>query len=89
MIKISINTKKITREAKVTPKGSYRDFVLFEKPDQYGNDGFVKEDVSKEEREAGVQGAIVGNWRHLGKTRQATAPQTAPANAPTDEEAPW
>jgi hypothetical protein len=48
--------------------------VLFENKDgkgQYGDDGFVVQSVSKEAREAGVRGPIVGNWRYIGQGASA------------------
>lgn len=67
MQKLSIDVTKIPRDRiKTGKKGKYVDLVLFERPDQYGNDGFVAIDVTKEERESGVKGPIVGNWKNLG-----------------------
>lgn len=44
-------------------KGVYLDAVLFlnEDDDQYGNNGMIVQSASKEEREQGVKGAILGN----------------------------
>ena len=45
-------------------KGTYLDMVTFidtENVDQYENNGFIAESVSKEERAAGVKGTILGN----------------------------
>ena len=44
-------------------KGTYLDcqFFLEDEPDQYGNHGMITQAVSKEERESGVKGAILGN----------------------------
>lgn len=33
--------------------------------DEYGNDGFVTQSISKEKREAGERGAIIGNWKEV------------------------
>lgn len=35
--------------------------LLKEEKDQYGNNGMVVQDITKEEREAGQKGAILGN----------------------------
>lgn len=51
-------------------KGKYLDLILMDNrdgTDQYGNDGFCAHSLSKEEREAGVKGPIVGNFKHLGE----------------------
>lgn len=71
MQKLRIDVTKIPREAIYQgQKGKYVTLIIKENrggPDQYGWDGFAEIDVTKEEREAGVRGAIVGNWKHLGK----------------------
>lgn len=60
-------------------KGTYLDFVLIETPDsQYGDDYMVVQGVSKEEREKGVKGAVLGNARIFG-ARPAPQAQSAPA----------
>lgn len=48
-------------------KGDYVDLILImrEEEDQYGNDGFVAQSVTKEEREQGVRGNIIGNVRYI------------------------
>lgn len=51
-------------------KGTYADLTLMENadgPDDFGNDGFVSQSVSKEARERGEKGPIVGNWKHIGQ----------------------
>lgn len=58
-------------------KGTYLDVVFFENrdgEDEYGNSGFIAQGVSKEARESGVKGPIIGNWRG-GKQKQAPAKQ--------------
>ena len=50
-------------------KGTYLDATVFidDKGDKYGNNGMIVQNVSKEERDAGQKGAILGNakifWR--------------------------
>ena len=44
--------------------------------DQYGNDGFVSQGVSKEARDKGEKGKIVGNYK---KIHRPEAPQAKPA----------
>ena len=74
-------------------KGIYLDattFINLDELDQYGNNGFVSQDVSKEERDKGVQGTILGNVRVFyndqAKQPQQGAPQPAqPAPAPVDD----
>lgn len=58
----------------------YINLVLWENrngADQYGNTHIVKQDSSKEERDAGVQVPIVGNAKPMG---QAGGGQQRPAN---------
>ena len=62
-------------------KGTYLDVTLMENkdgPDQYGNDGFIVQDIGKEARESGQKGPVIGNWRLLQK-------RTADKPAPKDE----
>lgn len=58
-------------------KGTYLDAVIFirDEVDQYGNNGMIVQSVSKEERENGVKGAILGNV----KVDMGSAPQARPA----------
>lgn len=76
MITAKINVTKIDR-AKLFKgeKGTYLDIVLIDTPNgQYG-DYMVVQSVTKEEREAGVRGTILGN----GKTVVRKGAQSAPA----------
>lgn len=73
---LNIDVTKIPKEKirEVPGKGKYLDLVLFDNrcgTDDRGNDGFVAVGVTKEEREAGVRGPIIGNWKHVGKKPQA------------------
>jgi hypothetical protein len=92
MIKLSINVTRIPRESIIPGKnGKYVGLVCFDKPDTYGNDGFVALDVTKEEREAGKKGPIVGNWKHIGK-KSAPPKQARPdydENGLPTADAPW
>ena len=49
-------------------KGTYLDVVLRVKDDddQYGNNGFIAQGLSKERREAGDKGVILGNVKWTG-----------------------
>jgi len=62
-------------------KGKYLDLTTFidlDELDQYGNNGFISQSVSKEEREAKVQTPILGNVKVFfrGDGRQASAQQS-------------
>lgn len=59
-------------------KGTYLDIVLIETPNnEYGNDYMVVQSVSKEEKEAGVKGAILGNGKAIKPKAEALTPVTA------------
>jgi hypothetical protein len=71
--------KRITRKS--GQPAVFANLVLFDKPDAHGNDGFVKQSQTKEERDRGdSQLPILGNWKHLGEKRNA--PALAPAPKP-------
>jgi hypothetical protein len=38
---------------------------LKEEVDQYGNNGFIVESITKEEREKGLKGTIIGNAKFM------------------------
>ena len=64
LITLKIDVTKIDKSRLYKgSKGTYLDcqFFLEDEPDQYGNHGMITQAVSKEERESGVKGAILGN----------------------------
>ena len=65
-----INVTKIDKTALFEGQsGKYLDLVFFENKngeDQYGNMGFVTQDIGKERRLAGERGPIIGNWKETG-----------------------
>jgi len=65
------------------------DMVLFDNKDgkdQYGNDGFVVQSVSKEARQQGVKGPIIGNWKRVGEDAPKPKASTpAPASKAATE----
>ena len=83
MITLSIDVTKIPRDRIIPGKkpcndghtAKYLSLVLFENrdgTDAYGNDGFVSVSVTKEERESGVRGPIIGNWKESRKQVQSS-----------------
>lgn len=93
MIKLSIDLKKIDQsKCKSHPNGAkYCDIVLIDSPqNQYGNDYMVVQGVSKEDRDAGVKGAILGNGKNF-ETKRTTPKKPAPQkhNQETDSEIPF
>ena len=86
-IRIKLDVKKLQKELFFLANSGavYADlttFVDLVDKDQYGNSGFITQDVSKEDREAGTKGPIVGNvsvfWSDAGQpAQQKSAPQKA------------
>lgn len=80
---LNINVKKIEKAALIVgEKGTYMNLTLMENregPDQYGNAGFIIQDIGKERRLAGEKGPIIGNWKYVqaSKPKPAAAPQRA------------
>lgn len=59
-------------------KGTYLDatvFVDIDQLDQYGNSGMITQDVSKEEKQQGVKGNILGNCKVFWNDNGQQAPQ--------------
>jgi len=73
MQRIKLDVTKLNKEMLFKgAKGTYADLTLMDNrdgTDQYGNDGFVVQDVGKERREAGEKGPIVGNWKYVGERK--------------------
>lgn len=69
IIKVKIDVTKIEKARLFEGKNGakYLDMTLLGKdePDQYGNDFMVIQDVTKEERLAGVKGPILGNGKKM------------------------
>ena len=68
LISLSIDVSKIdAKRLYKGKKGNYLSATLFlkEEVDQYGNNGFIVESITKEERESGQKGTILGNAKFL------------------------
>ena len=78
-ITMSINVSKIDKSKLFAGKqGKYLDaqvFVDIAGADEYGNSGMITQAVSKEEREQGVKGAILGNVKVFWREPSQQAPQ--------------
>ena len=76
MIKLKIDVTKIDKARLYKgAKGTYLDCVLIEtKNNQYGDDYMIVQEVTKEERENGVKGPILGNAKILGQRPAAQQP---------------
>ncbi|QDP63239.1 MAG: hypothetical protein Unbinned1520contig1002_37 [Prokaryotic dsDNA virus sp.] len=82
-LKINLSQIDMTR-AFQGQKGQYLDatiFVNMDELDQYGNSGMITQDVSKEEKDQGVKGNILGNgkvfWVENGQAPQKAGEQQA------------
>jgi hypothetical protein len=69
MIVLKIDVTKIDKNHLFVGKsGKYLDCILNENrdgPDQYGNIGFIAQSVSKEAKEKGERGPIIGNYKEI------------------------
>ena len=88
-ISLSIDVTKIDKsKLHKGKKGTYLDATFFFTPDevdQYGNSGMITQSVSKEDKEAGVKGAILGNGKKFWSSdNQQQKPQSQPTNTPDD-----
>ncbi len=67
-------------------KGTYLDITLMENKggtDEFGNDGFIIQDIGKEARDRGEKGPIIGNWRRI-ETKGGGKPK--PENKPAAQD---
>ncbi len=89
---LNIDVLKIDKSAIYEgKKGKYINLTLMENregEDQYGNHGFIVQDIGKERRESGEKGPIVGNWKHLGQKQTPQAKPVAEVDQ-EDEEIPF
>lgn len=72
-LSINIDVTKIEKQRLyVGKKGTYLDAVVFlrDEKDEYGNDGFVVQSVSEEERKSGTKGQILGNVKIIGQKEE-------------------
>ena len=69
-IGVKLDCKKIDKARLfVGEKGVYLDatIIMFDEADKYGNNGMIVQNVTEEERKAGVKGTILGNVRYIVK----------------------
>ena len=83
LVAIKIDVTKIDKSRYYIGKNGakYLDATVFinDEEGQYGDHGMITQSVSKEEREAGVKGNILGNVKKLGEFGNNSAPAPAPA----------
>lgn len=74
VITAKINVSAIDKEKLFTgAKGTYLDIVLIPTPGGKFGDYMVTQSISKEERDAGKKGAILGNAKIMGQRAPNTA----------------
>ena len=87
-VSIKLDVTKIDKSRLFSgQKGTYLDATVFidiDELDQYGNSGMVTQDVSKEEKQQGVKGNILGNVKVFWKDQpqQQQAPMQQPMRQP-------
>ncbi len=89
-ISLKINVSEIDKARLFAgKKGHYLDataFVDLDNKSEYGDNGMITQDVSKEEKEQGIKGAILGNtkvfWRD---DNQPPQQQAQPAQQQADD----
>ena len=89
----SIDVTKIEKDKLYKgKKGTYLNISIIwkDQPDEYGNHGMVVQDVGKEAREAGEQGAILGNVKNLQvKQKSQPEPEHRPDNPDDGDSLPF
>jgi len=88
-IQLKIDVSKISKpDLYQGKKGIYLDAILWENRDgqsQFGDDGYITQGISKEKRDVGERGPIIGNWKHKEKKSDAlTAKPQADEMADSD-----
>jgi len=86
-VQVKIDVSKIDKALLYKgSKGVYLDATVFidvDTPDQYGNHGMVTQDISKEAKDAGEKGPILGNVKVFWKdSNQAQKPTGKPTGKP-------
>ena len=78
-VSVRIDVTKIDKDKLYKgQKGQYLDlttFINLDEQDKYGNNGFISQSVSKEERDAGVKTPILGNVKVFYPASNAPAKQ--------------
>lgn len=91
-MRLKLNLSKIDKDALFKgEKGTYGDFtvMLNDSVDQYGNHGFITQDIGKERRANGEKGPIVGNGKMV-EGASASKPAAKPASsADADDDLPF
>lgn len=77
IIQLKIDVNKIDKKRLYKgEKGTYLTAALLlnEESDEYGNNGMIVEQITKEERQSGHKGTIIGNAKIMQKKQPETIP---------------
>ena len=92
-IGLKIDVKKIDKNRLFKGnKGVFLDvttWVNLDEFDQYGNSGMITQDVSKEDKDAGVKGPILGNCKVFWKEPVKTQAPAADTGESFDDDIPF
>jgi hypothetical protein len=90
IIRCSIAVNKIDKKRlkKHENGNTYYSFTLLERREvgQYGDTHMVVEDITKEERQSGVKGTILGKGEEVQPKGEAAPPKPVAAGGATEEE---
>lgn len=76
MIKLKLDVTKIEKARLFKgAKGTYLDAVLIETPNGKYGDYMIVQEVTKEERQSGTKGPILGNGKILGQKPSGDSPE--------------
>jgi len=90
MIKLRIDVTKITKEKLYTgKKGTYLNCVMIETPNSEYSDYMIVEESTKEERENGSKGAILGNASTVQLKAETTAEATVEGESGIEDDLPF
>ena len=88
MIRCNINVSKVDKQYLYEGKtGKFLEVTLLESkngPDKYGNDGFIVQGVTKEARDRGERGPIIGSWKNSTKAPRSQGHPTG-GHQPVDD----
>lgn len=91
-MRLKLNLSKIDKTALFKgEKGTYGDFtiMLTDSPDQFGNHGFITQDIGKERRAKGERGQIIGNGKMI-EEQSGSKPVAKPTtSADADDDLPF
>lgn len=88
LVKLKIAVNKIDKERLYRGQNTYLDAEVWldeDQEDQYGNHGMITQEVSREERDRGVKGAILGNAKVVWREDSQSKPSQGPTPQPTPQ----